>query len=109
MARTFEVYNEKTVSKLGTVYGVYALAYGMQNTNSVHVFYVGSGNIQERLMHHLSDLEENSCVKNNVSKYACFFWYEEVQGGEEKRTARESELITTYQKDGKAECNKKNP
>lgn len=106
MAGSFVEYNEKRVSSLGDVYGVYALAVGLKNTNTVRVFYVGSGKIRDRLAYHLSSTEENSCIKKKIEDCVCYFWHEEVPGGEEKRRAREAELMAHYQGRGHAECNK---
>ncbi|MBI5222812.1 GIY-YIG nuclease family protein [Candidatus Micrarchaeota archaeon] len=109
MTMEFVSYDDKNVASLVEKYGVYALATGIQNSNQVRVFYVGSGNIGERLSYHLSDSEENDGIKDRVRKYVCYFWHEEVPGGKEKREVREAELIEHYKKQGKAECNKTIP
>ena len=109
MAGTFVSYSEKNVNTIEDVYGVYALAVGLKDTDNVRVFYVGSGNIGERLTHHLSDSEENECIKKKVRDYICYFWYEEVQGGEEKRKTQEVKLLAHYREKGNAECNKISP
>jgi len=102
---SYEKYNSKNVSNINAVYGVYKLAV-LRPENKKRVFYIGSGNIKERLTAHLSDSEPNTCISNKIEKYACFFSFKEIQGGEEKRKKEEQELIKKYQAGGNAECNK---
>lgn len=97
-------YTANNVAKIGDVYGVYLLCVSGQN-NDARVFYVGSGNIVERLQAHLSTSEHNLCIKTKLTRFKCFFAYMEVQGGEETRKNEEQRLIDQYRKTGGAECN----
>jgi len=101
----YEKYNSKNVSNINVVYGVYILAVLTPEAKK-RVFYIGSGNIKDRLTAHLSDSEPNTCISNKIEKYTCFFSFKEIQGGEEKRKKEEQELIKKYQVQGHAECNK---
>lgn len=109
MVKGFENFNKENMDNLSEIHGVYVLAVGLKNSDNVRVFYVGSGNIPERLAYHLSDDEENECVKEKVQNKVCYFWYEEVKGGEDKREKREGELIDYYKGRGNAKCNKNRP
>jgi len=60
-------------------------------------------------MHHLSNSEENSCIKLKIKQLKCFFWFEEVTGGEDKRKTREEELLASYKERGLVECNQVSP
>jgi len=50
-------YTEKAVLALELVYGIYKLSVRLKNRN-LKVFYVGSGQVKERLLAHLSPSEE---------------------------------------------------
>jgi len=80
--------------------GVYLLWVQLKN-KKWRCFYAGqSEDIKERLLDHLSDNEENECIKNNVSKYVCGFEYA-VISKQADRDGAEKYLYDQY----KPECN----
>ena len=58
-------------------------------------FYVGKGNLEERLLHHLSSYEENKCLSEKASKYICGFEYAAVSD-ENSRDGIEKYLYDYY-------------
>lgn len=67
-------------------------------------FYIGqASNLEDRLLDHLSDEEENNCIKENV-KYRSGFHYAKV-GRESDRDGIEKYLYDHYS----PECNKVDP
>ncbi len=109
MVMSFKNFSDEAVRRISNVCGVYALAVGLKDTDAVQIFYIGSGDIGERLRAHLSYNEPNECIKENVEKYQCYYWFEEVQGGADRRKRREAELIDHYCELGQAKCNKISP
>jgi len=70
--------------------GVYRLS--RQEGDKIFVFYVGKGKIKERLLKHLSDSEDNDCLKATVKSYNCFFRYSIITR-DEVRKATEKKCI----------------
>ncbi len=101
----FLEFNEKNVSKVNNVNGVYLLAVGLKNRNNLKVFYVGSGNTKERLQAHLMLSEPNNCVKNYVKGYECYFSLKEVKGGKQTELDEEEKIKDYFEAQGKAKCN----
>lgn len=97
-------YSKIAISEIGAVYGVYKLAVLQFDKEHVRVFYVGSGNIKERLLAHLSDSETNAKLKSKLG-LACYYSYKEVFGGEQARKQEEQKIIDYHQAQGDAECN----
>ncbi|OGD85917.1 hypothetical protein A3B51_01595 [Candidatus Curtissbacteria bacterium RIFCSPLOWO2_01_FULL_41_18] len=63
--------------------------------------YVGkAANLRNQFNFHLSDNEENECIRENVRNKECYFQYA-LQAGEDNRHAAENHLLET----GKYECN----
>lgn len=63
--------------------------------------YVGKANdLRSQYDRHLSDQEENNCLKRNIKTQECYFRYA-LLAGEENRQRAESHLLET----GKYECN----
>jgi hypothetical protein len=60
--------------------------------------------LEARLLEHLSDNEENQCLKTNASKYICGFEYAKV-GLQKDRDGVEKFLYDHY----KPECNELDP
>ena len=55
--------------------GVYRLSYRHEDTN-IYVFFVGeSKDIKKSLIEHLSQDENNLCVKNHINLKECYFKY----------------------------------
>lgn len=72
-------YSEYKVKKQATTKaGVYLLWVKLKN-GKWRCFYAGQAkDLKARLLDHLSDDEENRCIKENVTKYICGFEYAEV-------------------------------
>jgi excinuclease UvrABC nuclease subunit len=84
--------------------GVYILWVKLNNGNW-RAFYVGKArDLKNRLFCHLSQEEENLCLKNHVHSYICGFEFALV-GTEDSRSGIEKFLFDHY----KPECNKINP
>ena len=84
--------------------GVYLLWVQLKNEEWI-CFYGGqAGDLRERLLDHLSDGEENDCVKENVSKYICGFEFAKV-AKQTNRDGIEKFLYDHY----KPECNQVDP
>lgn len=87
------VLNHENVGKLDDVEGVYRVS--KSEGDRVLVFYVGRGNIKERLLYHLSDVESNECVKSTIQAHHCFFRYSIIKQ-EQVRKAAERKLYRVY-------------
>jgi excinuclease UvrABC nuclease subunit len=84
--------------------GVYLLWVKLKN-DKWRCFYAGQAkDLEARLLEHLSDNEENECLKTNVSKYICGFEYAKV-GLQRDRDGVEKFLYDHY----KPECNGSDP
>ncbi len=80
--------------------GVYKLSVKLKNGN-LKPFYVGQAkNLKGRFKKHLSDNEENGCIKDNVENYKCRFKYALV-ALQNDRDGAERALYLHY----KPECN----
>lgn len=73
--------------------GVYRLS--RQEGDKIFIFYVGKGNIKDRLLRHLLS-EDNNCVKATIKSYTCFFRYSIITR-EEVRKATERKMYKIYQ------------
>ena len=84
--------------------GIYLLWVKLKN-DKWRYFYAGQAkNIKQRLLDHLSDSEENKCIKENVSKFVCGFEYA-VISKQDDRDGAEKYLYDHY----KPECNNVDP
>ncbi len=84
--------------------GVYLLWVKLKN-DKWRCFYTGqSKDLEARLLEHLSDNEENECLKTRVSKYICGFEYAKV-GLQRDRDGVEKFLYNHY----KPEYNESDP
>lgn len=84
--------------------GVYLLWVKLKN-GKWECFYVGQAkNLKTRLLEHLSENEENECVKKNVTEYKCGYEYSEINI-ESDRNGIEKFLYENYE----TECNKISP
>jgi len=93
----YKKYNEIYVQQLmDNIKGVYVLA------TENKLFYVGSGDIKERLLAHLDNNEPNPCIKNYVNNFVCYFRFKQVLGGEELMRQEEQRAINV----SNPECNK---
>lgn len=64
--------------------GIYILWVRLK-TKKWSCYYVGqASNLQSRLLDHLSDSEENKCIKDNVSKYTSGFEFTPVANADER-------------------------
>ena len=83
--------------------GVYLL-WVKYSTGRWECFYVGQADdLQKRLLDHLSDQEENKCIKENV-KYTCGFYYANVSL-QSDRDGIEKALYDYYE----TPCNQNDP
>jgi len=81
--------------------GVYKVLRNDGVKGSLSRVYVGKAeNLRSQYNRHLSDSEENICLKNNIRTKECYFRYA-LLSGEESRQNAESHLLET----GKYECN----
>ena len=101
----FLEFNEKNLSGVNNINGVYLLAVGLTNSNHLKVFYVGSGNVKERLQAHLIPNEPNECVKNYVKEKKCYYSFKEVKGGKQTELDEEEIIKKHFKANGKAKCN----
>jgi hypothetical protein len=74
--------------------GVYVLAVQLQG-GSRRVFYVGQGDLRERMYAHLQSTEPNSCIKEYVGRYICWFKFA-LLSRHEDRDAAERALYLYY-------------
>lgn len=80
--------------------GVYKLSVELKN-GKLKPFYVGQAlDLNDRLNEHLSNSEENDCIKDNVSKYDCHFKFAPLSL-QKNRDGAEKALYIRY----KPECN----
>lgn len=100
----FSPYTEEKIKLYATESaGVYLLWVKLKN-DKWRCFYVGQAkNIKQRLLDHLSDSEENECIKENVSKFVYGFEYA-VISKQDDRNGAEKYLYNYY----KPECNNVN-
>lgn len=65
--------------------GIYLLWVKLTESNKWKCFYVGqASNLEQRLLDHLSESEENECIKTKVSIKVCGFEYTEVSTQNER-------------------------
>ncbi len=84
--------------------GIYLLCVKLKN-GTWRCFYVGQTNrLDHRLLEHLSDLEENDCIRKRVGRKVCGFRCA-VVGRQPDRDAIEKYLYDRY----KPVCNQEDP
>lgn len=84
--------------------GVYLLWVKLES-GKWRCFYVGrAADLEDRLLDHLSDDEENECIKDNVTNYTCGFEYAKASR-QADRAGIEKFLYDHY----KPECNEVDP
>ncbi|MDD4893901.1 MAG: hypothetical protein PHW54_01115 [Candidatus Omnitrophica bacterium] len=100
-----ETYSESEVKKYAPKEaGVYLLWVKLKS-GEWRCFYVGlAEDLEIRLLDHLSDNEENECVKEKVSEYVCGFQYAKVSK-QDYRNGIEKYLYDHYS----PECNQADP
>jgi len=98
--------NIKNVNEEG---GVYKLIRKTDDGGFV-VFYVGmTTKLRKRLCDHISDDEDNTCIKNKLKNHSCYFRYAFI-GKQETRECAEAFLYKEYDIEGNGPpCNKKKP
>jgi len=74
------------------------------------VFYIGmTTKLRTRLDDHLSDNEDNDCIKKKLKNSSCYFRYAYISK-QETRECAEAFLYKKYEVDGNGPpCNKKKP
>ncbi len=101
----FQRLNIENASKSVTNQAGIYLLWVQLKTEKWKCYYVGQAeNLQERLLDHCSQDEQNDCIKNNVQNY--------VSGYEYAKVSRQAERdgIQKYLYDNlKHECNKQDP
>lgn len=85
--------------------GVYRLSYKSAD-GSYYVFYIGrsDASVKERLLQHISESEENLCIKINIKNLECYFKFAPV----DDQTERENIERTLYEH-FKPRCNNREP
>ena len=103
-------YNEENVkyNVPPALEGIYRLLIAQEG--GYGAFYVGqTDNLQRRLLEHLSDEEENDCIKNGLKDTTAYFRFA-LLDGENDRLCAESYMYRHYDVDGNGPpCNKKEP
>lgn len=99
-------YSESEVRKYApTTSGIYLLWVKLKDGNKWRCFYVGqTQDLETRLLAHLSDSEDNACLRRQVSGYVCGFEYASI-GRQSDRDGAEKFLYDHY----KPECNQVDP
>lgn len=101
----FTPYNKEKIENNATTSAAVYLLWVKLKSDKWRCFYVGqASNIHDRLLDHLSDEEDNECIKENVSKFICGFEYAVVTK-QSNRDGIEKFLYDYY----KPECNKVDP
>lgn len=81
--------------------GIYKVLRNDGEKGKLSRVYVGKAdNLRSQYNRHLSDQEENSCLKSNIQTKECYFRYA-LLAGEDNRQNAENHLLET----GKYECN----
>ena len=79
-------YNEDEVHQFVPRDGGVYLLWVRMKSRKWRCFYVGSaGNMEERLLHHLSPDEDNVALREQLTDFVCGFEYARVEGEEERR------------------------
>ncbi|WP_103068141.1 GIY-YIG nuclease family protein [Aquimarina sediminis] len=69
-------YNKENIEQVPNQPGIYLIWVKLKNGNNWKCIYVGQTiDIRKRLFEHLSDNEDNECIKNNISSFICGFEY----------------------------------
>ena len=82
------------IQEMGEDLGVYRLSYESADGKR-YVFYIGKGKLKIRLFDHISDSEDNTCIKNYIKKYKCFFKYAVIDN-EQDRAGAERQLYLYF-------------
>lgn len=77
-----------------SIEGVYRIS--KQEGDKIFVFYVGKGKIKDRLLKHLSESEDNDCLRATIKSHTCFFKYSIITR-EDVRKAAERKMYKVYQ------------
>ena len=93
-------YNEVNAEKVPANAGVYEISVRLQN-GLARGFYTGqANNLQRRYSEHLSENENNKCIKEYLGKFNCFSRYIEIFQQSERDRIEENLLAH-----GNYECN----
>lgn len=93
--------NEAVVSSQSQNSGVYRLSYKSAD-GSYYVFYVGDAqsSLKESLTGHISEGEENVCVKTTKKNLECYFRVAEISGVQDR-----TNIVRTMIEHFKPKCN----
>jgi len=98
-------YTEKDTADIPVKAGVYEYYVKIKDSNNMRYQYVGRAtNLQDRFNKHLSDDEENECLKELIEKYIWYYRYALIS----KQADREDAELGLYNKHN-YECNKITP
>lgn len=99
-------FNENNVNRfVPNKGGVYRLSVGMTDGRRI-IFYVGKAeDLQKRLLEHLSENEQNSCIKDKVQNKKTFFKFALVSSEEDRKNIEN----TMYHRIKGLDCNKEEP
>lgn len=87
------------VQKIPRSPGVYRLSYRSLADSQLYVFYVGKArDLHDRILSHMGDSGDNTCIKNYLIKYPCFVRFAVVEGDDLVRAAIEYDLYHHFKK-----------
>jgi len=96
----FIPYTQGTSANVPDAPGVYEFWVGLKGEGKRRIYVGKADNLSERYLHHLSDEEENECLKNNLKKYVWYYRYAIIK----IKADREDAELGLYRK-YKYECN----
>lgn len=96
--------NQSVISTQSQKAGVYRLSYKSAD-GSFYVFYVGNAttSLRDSLLWHISENEENVCIKTTIKNLECYFKISEVSGEEDRLN-----IVKTMGDHFKPKCNLQN-
>lgn len=94
-------YSTLNAAIIPTSAGIYKILRNDGEAGKKTRVYVGKAdNLNTRYNNHLSEYEENFCIKRNLKNYECYFRYALVSREEDRQNYEEQLLM-----EGKYECN----
>ncbi|MDP3769718.1 MAG: hypothetical protein Q8R40_02165 [bacterium] len=93
--------DQATISSQSQKAGVYRLSYKSAD-GSFYVFYVGNApeSLRDSLMKHISEIEDNICIKTTIKNLECYFKISEVSNEEDRLN-----IVKTIGDHFKPKCN----
>ncbi|NLI74323.1 MAG: hypothetical protein GX369_06105 [Euryarchaeota archaeon] len=72
--------------------GVYRISRFKSLSESPIIIYIDQGKLKDRLMHHISEDEENVCIRHVLSKRKCWFDYCIISTESEREQVKKDEI-----------------